>query len=91
MLDVKFQSQVGKEIRNRIAGQFPIGVNNPYLLALGSTKHRPSNYFYQLIKVIGSWGHLQGSCPQVAMVTSLTLPCQPKALYPLFPGYECNK
>ena len=31
MLDVKFQSQVGKEIRNRIVGQFPIGVNSPHL------------------------------------------------------------
>lgn len=31
MLGVKFQSQLGQEIGNRIVGQFPIGVNNPHM------------------------------------------------------------
>ena len=31
MLCVKFQSQIGRELRKRIVGQFPIGENNPQL------------------------------------------------------------
>ena len=32
ILCVKFQSQIGRELRKRIVGQFPIGVNNPQLV-----------------------------------------------------------
>lgn len=46
MLCVKFQSQIGRELRKRIVGQFPIGVNN---LQLANWDQEAQNIDHQII------------------------------------------
>ena len=46
ILCVKFQSQIGRELRKRIVGQFPIGVNSPQL---ANWDQEAQNIDYQII------------------------------------------
>lgn len=71
MLCVKFQSQIGRELRKRIVGQFPIGVNN---LQLANWHQEAQNIDHQIILSLNQSDRLVGATFRVPALRLLWLP-----------------